>query len=159
VRAAVAEFTSIAAAKLRREQLLAGKLAVWVSTYHFKDNLPQYGNSLTLSISPLSNCTLELSHLALRGLERIFRPGFAYRKAGVTLSELEPEATATRRLWCDDRYEGLRRLMQALDYVNARFGRSALRCGLFPSSHLWRTRAAFDAPGYTTKWNDLLVTE
>lgn len=158
MRAAVALFSSIAAAKLRREQLLAGKLTVWLCTDRFKDNLPQYGNSLNLSVSPLSNCTLELSHLALRGLERIFRPGYSYKKAGVSLSELEPEASAPHRLWEDERYISLRKLMQAVDYINARFGRDVVRCGLYPSSNLWRTKARFDAPGYTTCWEDLLIS-
>jgi DNA polymerase V len=158
VRAAVAHFTSIAAAKLRREGLLCGRLAVYVATDGFRDDLPQYANSQAFSVAPLSNCTLELSHLALRGLEQIFRPGYAYKRAGVTLDQLEPEATAPLRLFVGERYEQRRRLMQALDYCNARWGAGAVRLGLFPSSPLWRTRALFDAPGYTTRWGDLLMS-
>jgi hypothetical protein len=51
----------------------------------------------------------------------------------------------------------MKRLMQAMDYCNARCGGEAVRCGLFPSSALWRTWQQFDAPGYTTRWDDLMV--
>ncbi len=161
VRAAVAHFVSIAAAKLRREGLLCGRLSVWISTDGFKDSLPQYSNSQAFSVAPLSNCTLELSHLALSSLSEeprgIFRPGYAYKRAGVSLDQLEPEATAPLRLFADDRYEMLRRLMMALDYCNARYGGQVVKVGLFPASTLWRTRQAFDAPGRTTRWGDVML--
>ncbi len=157
VRAAVAWFAARAAEKLRREQMLAGRLNVWLGTDRFRLDAPQFSDSLTLAVAPLSNSTLELSHLALRGLERIWQPGYAIRRAGVTLSELEAEATAPRRLWEDDRFEGMKRLHQAMDFINAKFGRDTLRCGLFPSAGRWRTKAEFAAPGYTIKWGDIAV--
>jgi DNA polymerase V len=160
VRAAVAHFTAIAAAKLRREGLLCGRLSVWITTDGWNDKVPQYSNSQTFSVAPLSNCTLELAHLALLSLAEprgIFRPGYAYKRAGVSLDLLEPEATAPLRLFADDRYETLRRLMLALDYCNARFGAGAVQVGLFPSSALWRTRAAHPAPGFTTRWGDVML--
>ncbi len=157
VRAAVVWFAARAAEKLRREQLLTGRLNVWLGTDRFKVT-PQFSDSLTLAVAPLSNSTLELSHLALRGLERIWQPGYAIRRAGVTLSELAAEATAPRRLWEDDRFEGMKRLHQAIDFINAKFGRDTLRCGLFPSAGTWRTKAEFAAPGYTTNWGDVLRT-
>lgn len=157
VRAAVAAFTGIAAAKLRRDGLLAGKLTVWLSTDSQRPDQPQYQNSRTISLAPLSNCTLELGHLALNVIEQLYRPGFRFRRAGVSLTELLPENEAPRRLWEDERYLGLRRLMAALDYCNARFGRETVRCGYFPSSLRWQTKALFAAPGRTTRWADVPI--
>lgn len=158
LRAATAHFVSIAAAKLRRERLVAGKLTVWLTTDGWKDELPQYSNSLSFSVLPFSNCTLELSHLALAGIRKIFESGFMYKRVGVTLDELTPEGMAPLRLFADERDEMLRRLMLALDYCNARWGAGSVKVGLFPSSNLWRTRAAHPAPGYTTRWQDVMKT-
>lgn len=157
VRAAVASFVSIAAAKLRREGLVCGRLSVSISTDGWRDDQPQYSNSTAFNVVPLSNCTLELSHLALAGLARIFKPGYAYKRAGVACDQLIAEADAPLPLFTDERAEGLKRLMQAMDYCNARCGGDAVRCGLFPSSALWRTRQAFDAHGRTTQWGDLIM--
>jgi DNA polymerase V len=153
VRAAVATFTAKAAEKLRRENLLAGKLTVWLETDRFRP-VAQYANSTTLGVAPLSQCTMELSHLAWRGLERIFQMGYAYRKAGVVLSELEAEAHAPRRLWNDDVHR--QELMRTMDALNARWGRDTLRLGLYPTTNEWRTKAEFAAPGYTTRWADVM---
>jgi DNA polymerase V len=157
MRAAVAHFVSIAARKLRREGLLAGRVSVSINTDGFRDEQPQYHNAKAFSVAPLSNCTLELSHLALNGLERIFKPGFQYKRAGVVLDQLQAEDIAPLSLLTDPRREQLRQLMMALDYCNARFGGDVVKVGLFPSSSFWRTKQQFDAPGYTVNWKDIAV--
>lgn len=159
MRAATAHHVEIAAAKLRREGLVCGRLSLYITTDGFRDDQPQYANSIGFSVAPVSNCTLELSHLALRGLEKIYRPGFAYKRVGVTLDQLEPAVSAPLRLFADERFEGMQRLMFALDYCSARWGAGSVRVGLFPSSGLWRTRAMFPAPGRTTRWGDLIEAE
>ncbi|MEP7338572.1 MAG: Y-family DNA polymerase [Acidobacteriota bacterium] len=155
VRAAVAHFTSRAAEKLRRQKLAAGNLTVFLSTDHFKTDAPQYSNSATLSVAPKSDCTMELTALAMKALERIFRVGFGIRKAGVTLAALDPAESLTRRLWDDAQYEHRRALMAAMDRVNGRFGRDVVRCGLYVSEGVWRTRAEMLSPAYTTRWEDV----
>lgn len=157
VRAAVASFVSIVAAKLRREGLVCGRLSVSLSTDGWRDEQPQYANSTAFNVVPLSNCTLELSHLALAGLARIFKPGYTYKRAGVACDQLIAEAAAPLPLFTDGHAERLKRVMAALDYCNARCGGEAVRCGLFPSSALWRTKQQFDAPGRTTRWGDLMM--
>lgn len=92
-------------------------------------------------------------------MREIFRPGYQYKRVGVTLDELALATTAPLHLFADDRYELLHRLMVALDFCNARFGVGALRVGLFPSSALWRTRVGHPAPGYMTRWGDVMVAE
>src|SRR5262249_12658383 len=131
LKAALAFFTARAAEKLRRQKLVAGTLNVLITTDRFRDD-PQYSGSITLSAAPKTDSTIELTALAMKGLERIFRAGFKIRKAGVTLGSLELAEKVSRRLWDDGRYEDHRRLMQAMDSINRRFGRDTVRCGLYP---------------------------
>ena len=156
LRAAVAWFVSRAAEKLREHELLAGELTVFVATDRFKEG-PQYANSVSLSVAPKSDSTLELLALALRGLARIHRPGFPIRRAGILLGALELSANVARRLWEQERYELHRRLMAAVDALNARFGKETVRCGLFPSTGVWQTRFEHRSPAYTTDWNQLMT--
>ncbi|MBK9705548.1 MAG: DUF4113 domain-containing protein [Acidobacteria bacterium] len=135
---------------------MTGKLTVWLETDRFRP-VAQYSNTITLNIAPLSQCTMELSHLAMRGLERIFRTGYEYRKVGIILSHLEAEVRAPLRLWLDDQYLKAKRLMQTMDELNARWGRDTLRLGLHPSTNRWQTKVGFSAPGYTTRWADVLL--
>lgn len=156
VRAAVVFYVSRAAEKLRRQKLAAGSLTVFIETDRFKQE-PQYSNAVTLAIAPKSDSTMELRELALSGLAKIFRAGFRYRRAGVTLNGLEFADRLTKRLWEDDCYERHRRLMAAIDRLNGKFGRDTVRCGLFPSEGVWRTRFSQRSPRYTTCWDEIMI--
>jgi DNA polymerase V len=156
LRAAVAFFTARAAEKLREHKLLTGELTVFVHTDKFKD-VPQYAASRSLTIAPKSDSTLELLPLALRGLDRIYHPGFQIRKAGVMLNDLELADSAPRRLWDAALYELHKRLMASMDAINAKWGKDALKCGLFPSSEAWKTRFERRSPNYTTDWRQLMT--
>lgn len=156
VRAAVAHFTSQASEKLRRQKLVAGVIEVSISTDRFKDD-PQYSNSLSLAVAPKSDSTIFLSELALKGLERIFRYGYRIRKAGVSLSSLDYTDVMTMPLWGREEQEKQRRLMTAIDAINAKHGRDAVRYGAFSDSGVWRTRFARRSPRYTTRWNEVCI--
>ena len=156
LRAAVAFFTSRVAEKLREHRLLAGELSVFLHTDRFKD-VPQYAASRSLVVAPKSDSTLELLPLALKGLNQVYREGFQIRKAGVILNELELADSTPRRLWDAALYELHKRLMAAVDSLNARWGKDTVRCGLFPNSGAWRTRFARRSPNYTTDWRQLMT--
>jgi DNA polymerase V len=156
LRAAVAFFTSRVAEKLREHRLLAGELSVFLHTDKFK-NLPQYAASRSLVVAPKSDSTLELLPLALKGLNQVYREGFQIRKAGVILNELELADSTPRRLWDAALYELHKRLMAAVDSLNARWGKDTVRCGLFPNSGAWRTRFARRSPNYTTDRRQLMT--
>jgi DNA polymerase V len=155
VRAALAHFTARAAEKLRSQNLVAGSLTVSISTDRFRTDEQQYSSSSTLNVAPKSDFTPELTALAMKGLEKIFRAEFRIRKAGVLLGSLELAERMTRRLWDNDRYEYKRHLMQAVDFLNGRFGRDTVRCGIYPSKEIWHTRFEKLSQCYTTRWNDI----
>jgi DNA polymerase V len=93
----------------------------------------------------------------MKGLERVFSPRFKIRKAGVVLCSLELATNAPRRLWDDESYEDHRRLMRAIDEINARYGRDTVTCGIYPSDGIWRTRFEKRSPRYTTEWDEIRV--
>jgi len=69
-----------------------------------------------------------LRELAFAGSGKIFRAGFKYRKAGVTLNNLELADLVAKRLWEDECYERHRRLMVVVDRINQRFGKDPRKC-------------------------------
>jgi DNA polymerase V len=154
LRAAVAFYMARAAEKLRRQKLAAGAVTVFIETDRFKPG-PQYSNSVTLNVAPKSDNTWELRELAFSGLARIYKPEYDYRRAGVTLGGLELADLVAKRLWEDDWYERQRRLMAAVDRLNGKYGRDTVRCGLFHTEGLWRTRFAKRSPRHTTRWSEI----
>ncbi len=152
---AVASFVSRAAEKLRAQDALAGALTVSVRTGQFNPEEPQYQKTLTVPLPEATDDTLELVGWSLRILKRIYRPGFAYRKAGCMLSDIRPRSAAQASLFApagDGRSE---RLMAALDAVNGKWGRGTLRVAAEGVGKAWRMKRGKLSPRYTTEWSEL----
>jgi len=157
LRAAVASFAARACEKLRAQNLCAQALTVFLQTSPFDMAGPAYANSLTLPLADPGQNSALLIQMALLGLERIFRPGYAYQKAGVMLLDLTPAGHQQTSLFAPEIADPLRsgRLMETIDRLNRTFGRQTIRFGSEALSDVWRMRARLKSPAYTTRWNEL----
>jgi DNA polymerase V len=157
LRAAVASFAARACEKLRAQTLCAQALTVFIQTSPFDTSRPAYANALTIPLESPSQDSALLIRLALLGLARIFRPGFAYQKAGVMLLDLVPEGLQQGSLFALELADPARsgRLMETLDRINRTFGRQTIRFGSEALSDQWRMRARLKSPAYTTRWDEL----
>ena len=153
LREAVASYIAIAAAKLRSQGSLAGMVQVYIRTNPHKENAPQYQRGLTVPLPEATDDTLRLTQAALRALERIYRSGYAYQKAGVALLNLSTAATAQASLFATA--PDHKRLMQTMDRINAIWGRGTLRSAAEGFEKHWRMKRERVTPGYTTCWNQL----
>lgn len=155
---AVTLYTSRAAEKLRKQQLYAGSIYVYIRTSLFRDNQPFYSNAMTLPLTNPTNSTLTLTSAALAILEQIYQPGHAYAKAGIALSELTPASAIQRDLF--DRahdHEKSEKLMHAMDSVNRKMGKAALRLASEGHTRTWRMKQERKSPCYTTDWQQLII--
>ena len=83
----VFSFVAIGAEKLRSQGSVAGMVNVFIRTNTFSENQKQYQPSVTLPIPEPTSDTLALTSIALKGLKGIFKPGYLYKKAGITLMD------------------------------------------------------------------------
>ncbi len=153
LREAVASYIAIAAEKLRSQGSLAGMVQVYVRTNPHKENVPQYQRGLTLPLPEPSNDTLRLTQAALAVLDRLYRPGYAYQKAGVALLHLSAAARAQASLLAISPDNS--RLMETMDRINAIWGRGTLRSAAEGIDKRWRMKRERISPGYTTRWDQL----
>jgi len=157
---AVASYTVRAAEKLRRQHSVAGALQVFLQTNPHKTGEPQYHPSIVIPlIEPTADTGLLVSH-AMRGLKRIYKPGYRYQKAGVMLMELSDAKTSQPDLFShaseQDRQKSQRR-METLDRINRKMGRGTLRLAAEGFQHAWKIRTDYPSPRYTTRWAELPV--
>ncbi len=118
----------------------------------------QYSAAATLRLPVPSDITPELVAHARRGVEQIYRGGFLYKKAGVTLLELVPAAPAQGGLFDGLDRPRARRVSEAVDRINKRWGEGTVRYGAEPARR-WRGNSEKRSPRYTTKWEELLKIE
>lgn len=82
---AVASYAARAAEKMRRQNLAAGRLMVFVQINPFRPQDPQYAREQTVQLPVAGADTGIITSAAQRGLNVIWRDGFHYKKAGVML--------------------------------------------------------------------------
>lgn len=151
----VASYVSRAAEKLRHQDSLAGTLMVFIRTNPFNPKEPQYHRSLTIPLPEPTADTRILISWALKVLRRMYRPGFAYQKAGVMLSDLRPRTMAQASLFADLEDDRGRQLMATLDAINGRWGRGTLRSAAGGMEKPWQMKRQRLSPRYTTDWEGL----
>ena len=156
MREAVAFYTGRAAEKLRAERLAVNVVTVFLMTNPFKDE-PQYSNAATVTLPVATDSTAVLLRYALPGVERIFREGYRYKKAGVMLTALVPANQVQGNLFDRQDRERSSRLMRALDRLNDHMGAGTLRYAAEGFTKRWRARFERRSPAYTTNWRDLPV--
>lgn len=156
LKQAVSLYSSRAAHSLRRYGLVAKTITVFLNTNRFREDLPQYFNSVSTEIMPHNNYTsavLEAAHIAF---EAVFREGYHYAKAGVILDKLCPEYACNEGLYTQER-EKQDKAMKALDKINDKYGNGTL----FPAScgiqRKWKTKAERRTPRYTTQLEEIAI--
>lgn len=154
---AVATYIGRAAEKLRGQNSLAGAVQVYIRTNIFKPEAPQYQRTVTVPLPEATADTRILTHWALRVLRRIYRLGFGYHKAGITLLDIRPRANQQFSLLVQDGVAGVRneKVMSVLDSINQRYGRGTLRLAAEGVEQGWRMRRGNLSPRYTTEWTEL----
>ena len=150
---AVASYIAIATEKLRSQGSLAGMVQVYIRTNPHKANAPQYQQGLTIPLPEPTDDTLRLTTVAKWGLKKIYRPGFAYQKAGIALMNLRDAGTVQPDLFSKAKDNA--RLMQVMDHINAIWGRGTLHSGAEGVQKEWKMKREQKSPGYTTRWDQL----
>lgn len=131
LEAEVSNFAADCAATMRSQGTLARAMTVFVATNHYRTDLPQYDNAASIHIDPPTAVSAEITGYALQLLRGIFRPGYRYKRAGVTITSVIPARNVIRSLWDDetDRHHRQGRLDAVIDAVNHSQGRGTLRLG------------------------------
>lgn len=157
---AVVSYTSRAAEKLRHQNHVAGAIQVFVQTNPFKADEPQYNNGVTVKLLHPTNNSFLLAEAALYGLKRIFKQGYAYKKAGVMLTALIPANQVPVDLFSgfeEPETQRARNLMATLDEINAKMGRGTVRSAGEGMQKSWAMRSDNKSKAYTTDWEQLAI--
>lgn len=156
LREAVATFASADAAKARAQHTAPRVLTVFLATNPFRKDQAQYHPSCTVKLSAATHDTMELVRAALVGLDRIYRLGYAYHKAGVILGDFVSDEYQQGQLFEAPPNPSRATLMRTFDEINAQFGRETIRLAVTGTTRAWKMKQARRSPRYTTRWQELL---
>lgn len=155
LRERVVTFAVSCAEKLRRQHSCCQSMLVFIQTNRHRDDLPQYSASTVLPLPFATNSAIELARFAVQALEKIFKKGFQYKKAGVIVQDFTPEGVLQMSLF-DHRDPRHIHLMHIIDDLNARFGQQKVKLAAQDLQRTWKMRQEKRSPRYTTELTDII---
>ena len=153
---ALSLFVGNACAKLRKQNSQAALIQVFLQTNRFRKDQPQYMPCLAVPLPRPTHDTLEVNRWADALCERMYKPDYTYKKAGIVLSEISP-VTHQQADWIEPDVLSNDKLMQALDGLNQRYGRGAVTVSTQGAYKEWQMRQERKSPNYTTCWEEVPV--
>lgn len=153
---AVSTFANSCAHKLRKQNSCATIIMVFLHTNIFRDDLPQYSKSQTVTLPVASNSSMEIVHYALLALRSIYKKGYKYKKAGVIVSGISSASSIQTAMFDNIDREKHQQAMDAIDTLNSRYGNNVVRIAAQGNGQKWKLKHEKLSPSYTTKWSDLI---
>ena len=159
IREAIATYISRAAEKLRRQHCAANAVSVFIVAKD-QDHQADFhrGNSITASttLPAATSITNELIKPAVEMIDRLYKAGTFYKKAGVMLSELVPDTAVQANLFLPQAKKSNRLLMGMIDNVNFSMRDDVLKFAASGTTRNWKMRQELRSPRYTSRWDELV---
>jgi len=152
---AVAYFADNCGMKLRKDKSVAKYLTVYLRTDYYKNDLPQYSQTYTVTLPSESDSSMILIKYALKGIRKIYKPGYLYKKAAVTLSGIETKGAVQGNLFNNQDFLQTD-LMKTIDSIRNKYGRNMIKYGIQNNESFWKAGRKNVSPSYTTKWDEIL---
>lgn len=147
-------FSANCGEKLRKQNSHTNLIMVFLYSNFFRKDLPQHRGFISIKTDFPTNSTLEINRYTQLALDRIFKEGIKYKKAGIIVSEITPADNFQLGLFHSENPKHID-LMQTIDIVNKRYG-NVVKFGRNDLKKRWKMKQLKVSKRYTTSWNDIL---
>ncbi|XPV76457.1 MAG: Y-family DNA polymerase [Desulfovibrio sp.] len=164
LREALVCFGARAAEKARKEHLVAGHLHIYFRTDRHKRQQASHCVKKAIVLQPPTADTSVIIKKVGELANSFFGEGHAYKKAGVTLSELRStsqqqgdllqlcQQNATEQKHSATKSAALTSL---IDNINGKYGKETVRYASTGVKRPWSMQRQYLSPSFTTNWKDL----
>jgi len=159
MREAVCNYAVRAAEKLRGELQYCRQIGVFIRTSPHAEGEIFYGNQAIGELQIPTNDTRDIIRVATEALDRIWREGCRYMKAGVLLGDFYSQGVAQLDLFDDIQPRAnSETLMRVIDGIN-QSGTGKLWFAGQGIQKSWAMKREMLSPAYTTRYADLPVAK
>jgi len=158
LREAIATYASRAAEKLRRQACAANMIDVFIVTNDQRGKEYRYNPQTKHKNAVLPRATSNTNELIMHAVflvEKLYKQGPKYLKAGVILGGITPDKSIQGNLFLTPGGNMQRYLMETIDNINFSMRDDIVK---FVSSGLirnWKMRQELRSNRFTTRWNEL----
>ena len=168
LRTHVSNYAARCAEKLRQQGTVASIVGVFLNTNAFREDLPQYWNFQEMRLITPSSSTITIVKAANEVLQKLYRQGYHYKKAGVIVMGIGPNSPIQQDLFDmnAEQFEKMKRLDAVIDRINKVNGTETIVLGsqqytqkdgkgkanVFANA----IKHDFKSKNPTTRWSDII---
>lgn len=151
----IATFAVSGAEKLRRQNSVCQSVMVFIHSNKHRQDMAQHHQKMLIRMPFATLSSIEITKYALQALALIYKHGFAYKKAGVVLMDIQTQEEQQLNIFhnSDKRH---RPLMQTIDKLNQRYGSATIKLSSQNTQQTWPMKQENKSPAYTTRLHDIL---
>ena len=169
LRTHVSNYAARCAEKLRQQGTVASIVGVFLNTNAFREDLPQYWNFQEMRLVTPSSSTITIVKAANEVLQKLYRQGYHYKKAGVIVMGIGPNSPIQQDLFDinAELFEKMKRLDAVIDRINKVNGTETIVLGsqqytqkdgkgkaqVFANA----IKHDFKSKNPTTRWSDIII--
>ena len=169
LRTHVSNYAARCAEKLRQQGTVASIVGVFLNTNAFREDLPQYWTFQELRLVTPSSSTITIVKAANEVLQKLYRQGYHYKKAGVIVMGIGPNSPIQQDLFDinAEQFEKMKRLDAVIDRINKVNGTETIVLGsqqytqkdgkgkanVFANA----IKHDFKSKNPTTRWSDIII--
>ena len=152
----ISTFATSCAEKMRKQRSSCNALLVFVRSDPHKKGCFPYRNSCVLPLPYATNSSILLSKHAVIGLQKIFKKGVHYKKAGVMIMGLIPTEKRQLSIFQNNNNKHLT-LMQSVDRIHKRFGPHRIKLANQDLNRTWKMKQEHLSQRFTTELNEIIT--
>ena len=169
LRTHVSNYAARCAEKLRQQGTVASIVGVFLNTNAFREDLSQYWNFQEMRLTTPSSSTVTIVKAANEVLQKLYRQGYHYKKAGVIVMGIGPNSPIQPDLfdYNAEQFEKMKRLDAVIDRINKVNGTETIVLGSQQYTQKDSKGKAnvfanaikhdFKSKNSTTRWSDIIV--
>ena len=134
-------------------------MGVFLNTNAFREDLPQYWNFQEMRLVTPSSSTVTIVKAANEVLQKLYRQGYHYKKAGVIVMGIGPNSPIQQDLFDinAEQFEKMKRLDAVIDRINKVNGTETIVLGSKANVFANAIKHDFKSKNPTTRWSDIII--
>jgi DNA polymerase V len=158
VKERIVTFALTCAEKLRQQKSCCNSILLFIQTNVHRKDLDQYSNSIRIKLPFATNSSIELAKFATQGLAEIYKEGYAYKRAGITVMDLCPEINTQLTLFEKSNPQH-KKVMEVMDKINTSIGHHKIKLAAQDKGRVWKMRQEKLSPRFTTKLDEIITIQ
>ena len=160
IKEAISTFAVRCCEKLRKQKTSTSELRIFIYTNPFNPKHRQYYGTRKIQLERATNDNQIIVQEVIKGLQKIYKKGYVYKKAGVIVGNITQENQVQLNLFDQIKNrEKYTKISKVIDRINSSMGRDKLRIATQGFDRKWKMKQEQLSQCYTTRIDEILTVK